>query len=53
MIIFGQRFERLYGSEMIVTNDNNKILLAKCFEVAISLRWRGALTGVHVVTLGL
>ncbi len=33
---------------MIVTNDNNKFVLAKCFEVAISLRWRGALTGVHV-----
>ena len=38
---------------MIITNDNNKSVLAKCFEDAISLRWRGALTGVHVDTLGL
>ncbi len=41
---------------MIVTNDNNKTVLAKCFEVAISLRWRRALTGVigvHVEVLGL
>lgn len=38
---------------MIVTNDNNKSVLAKCFEDAISLRWRGALTGVHVEVLGL
>jgi len=46
--IFGHRLERLYDSEMIVTNDNNKTVLAKCFEDAIPLQWRGALTEVHV-----